>query len=145
MRLRRALHWTLANLVLAVLVFGAPTSSAANSFLIGDWYGEGQPDDPNVYWLAHIGSDGRYSALFRFCRGHVASDLEDTGTWTYGGKIVEIVTLTVNGHPVRDTDRYDTLSYDGHKHVYRHERSGYVFTAVRVKHDFELPPCSLSS
>jgi hypothetical protein len=119
--------------------------AAAGPFLVGDWYGEGQPDNPNVYWVAHIQEDGFYSAHFRFCRGHVASDVEDLGNWTYSAKVAVLVTLRVNGQAVHDTDRYDTISYDGRKHVYRHERTGYVFTAVRVAKDFELPTCSLSS
>jgi hypothetical protein len=130
-------------LVVAVLAF-APARAATN-FIIGNWYGEEQPHDPNVFWVARFWPDGRFTALFRTCHGRTAEDEDDRGTWAMAAGALEVTSTVVNGRAIYQAERYRTLSYDGKKHVYRHERTGFVFTAVRVRDDFELPSCNLSS
>lgn len=123
----------------------APADGVASSFVIGTWYGEEQPKDPNVFWLARFFSDGRFRALFRTCHGKETLDEDDSGTWTFRDNVLEVTSKLVNGHAILQAERYHTLSYDGRKHVYRHERTGFVFTAIRVRDDYELPACGLSS
>ena len=123
----------------------APAEGVASSFVVGTWYGEEQPKDPNVFWLARFFSDGRFHALFRTCHGKETFDEDDSGTWTFRDNVLEVTSKLVNGHTILQTERYHTLSYDGRKHVYRHERTGFVFTAIRVHDDYELPACGLSS
>lgn len=118
---------------------------AAGAFLTGNWYGEEQPKDPNVFWTARFWSDGRFEAKFRTCHRKETEDETDDGIWSYKNGVVEVTSTSVDGHPILAVEHYHTLSYDGRKHVYRHERTGFVFTAVRVSADFELPSCSLSS
>lgn len=127
------------------LVLLVQPATAKASFLVGNWYGEQQPHDPNVLWLARFWPDGRFQAKFRTCRPKDFVDEVDEGTWTYNGRITEVTSTFVNGSPMHVVDRYDTISYDGRKHVYRHERTGFVFTAVRVDDKFELPSCNMSS
>ena len=122
-----------------------PAAGVAAAFLVGVWYGEEQPKDPNVFWLARFFPDGRFHALFRTCHGKQAFDEDDTGTWSLRNGALEVTSTLVNGHAILQVERYHTLSYDGHKHVYRHERSGFVFSAVKVRDDYELPACGLSS
>ena len=122
-----------------------PGARAATPFVVGNWYGEEQPKDPNVFWLARFWPDGRFAARFRTCHGRETLDEDDTGTWAFRDNVLEVTSTLVNGHAIFQAERYHTLSYDGHKHIYRHERTGYVFTAVRVRDDFELPSCNLSS
>jgi hypothetical protein len=83
--------------------------------------------------------------LFRTCHGRQTFDEDDSGTWVFRDAVLEVTSRSVNGQPILQTERYHTLSYDGRKHVYRHERSGFVFSAVRVGDDFQLPACGLSS
>jgi hypothetical protein len=128
--------------VCALLAFPA---RAADPFIVGNWYGEAQPHDPNVYWLAHFWPGGRFAAKFRTCHGKTGEDEDDTGTWSYRADTLEVTSTRVDGQATFQVERYHTLSYDGRKHVYRHEASGFVFTAVRVRADFELPSCNLSS
>lgn len=123
----------------------AADADAAAVPFIGTWYGEGQPDDPNVYWLARYDASGRFEADFRVCHGKQAEDQHDTGVWTYANNIDDVVTLSVNGVSSYYDDRYDTLSIDAHKFVYRHERTGFVFTAVKVEPNSALPSCAAVS
>ncbi len=114
-------------------------------FIVGNWYGEQQPNNPNVLWLARFWPDGRFAARFRTCRGKTAEDEDDKGNWLLRSGVIEVTSKLVNGHAILQVERYRTLSYDGRKHVYRHERTGFVFTAVRVSADYELPSCNISS
>ena len=123
----------------------AGTADAKGQFLIGNWYGERQPEDPNVFWLARFWPNGRFEAMFRTCARKQTLDEHDEGTWNYAGGITEVTSRRVNGQTILQIERYRTLSYDGRKHVYQHLRSGFVFTAIRVGSDYELPSCSLSS
>ena len=65
--------------------------------------------------------------------------------------LIEDLIATLEAHPrlpyvpAPREDVYSTLSYDGRKHVYKHHRTGYVFTGVRVAETFQLPSCNLSS
>ena len=135
-------------LYLALMPLAARAAVAPDSkgqFLIGNWYGEEQPKDPNVFWLARFWPGGRFEAKFRTCHGKQTLDELDQGYWTYKDGVAEVTSTLVDGHPIHAVERYHTLSYDGRKHIYRHERSGFVFTAIRVGPDYELPSCSLSS
>jgi len=128
-----------------VALLSAAPAHAKPLFLIGNWYGEEQPKDPNVFWLAHFFPDGRFEAKFRTCHQKQTLDELDTGTWTYKANVAEVTSTLVNGRMINQVERYHTLSYDGRKHVYRHEATGFVFTAIRVGPDYELPSCNLSS
>ena len=129
----------------ALLLVASASLADTRPFLVGNWYGEEQPKDPNVFWLAHFFPDGRFEAKFRTCHRKQIYDEIDEGRWTYRNAVAEVTSILVNGQRIDDVQRYHTLSYDGRKHVYRHEATGFVFTAVRVGADFELPSCNLSS
>lgn len=134
-----------ALLAAALIALGASSSAQPAHFLVGNWYGEEQPEDPNVFWLAHFHADGRFDAMFRTCHANQATDETDIGTWTYTSGGFDVDSTAVNGHATRQVEHYTTVSYDGRKHTYRHQRTGFVFSAVRVGETFELPACGLSS
>jgi hypothetical protein len=136
-----------ASAICVALLVLAPGSLAETKplFLVGNWYGEEQPEDPNVFWLAHFFPDGKFEAKFRTCHQKQIIDEVDEGRWTYKNAVAEVTSTLVNGRTIDDVQRYHTLSYDGRKHIYRHEATGFIFTAVRVGADFELPSCNLSS
>jgi|SRR5579871_1001716 len=135
----------LALLLVVPVAARAVVADARGQFLVGHWYGEEQPEDPNVFWLASFWPDGRFEAMFRTCHKDKAVDERDDGTWTYRNGVARVTSTRVDGHPILAIEDYRTLSYDGRKHVYRHLRTNFVFTAVRVAADFTLPSCALSS
>jgi hypothetical protein len=118
---------------------------AAPPAIAGTWYGEGQPNDPDYFWVAHFYPGGNYEAHFRVCRGNQTSEDVNKGIWTYSGHVNDVVTLEADGHSMYRDDRYDTISIDAKSFVYRHEATGYVFTARRVDDKFQLPSCAAVS
>jgi hypothetical protein len=141
------------GLVLIALALSTSSGTAkVYSFPVGDWYGEGQPGDPNYHWLAHYGPDGSFAIEFRHCIAGKADDDTEAGTWAYAKGRNRITTEYVEGTAVHDVDDYDTVSFDGSRWKYRMMASlnpdapiGFVFTAVRVPGSFTLPACDTTS
>ena|SRR2546423_836665 len=120
--------------------------------LAGDWYGEGQPGNPNVYWIDHFGSDGSFAFESRSCSNGSDFYGMEAGSWKYEGGRIRITTEFVNGRSVQYVDEYEVASYDGHKKSDRLVASdsatgalGYTFTSVRAEKGFKLPSCGSSA
>ena len=141
---RRRSAVCVAVAMLAPLAF-AHRALAAESSIVGTWYGEGQPGDPDYFWVAHFSAGGNYEAHFRVCHGTVPQEDVNKGVWTYAKGVNDVLTLEADGHAMYRDDRYDTLSIDAAKFVYRHEATGFVFTARRVDDNFKLPSCAAVS
>ena len=120
------------------ILFAAP-------FLIGSWFGTGQPDDKAAMWIAHMGAGGAFAAQFRSCvKGHEFDEVE-TGRWRLDGDTETIDVQTVNGAAWSQEDTYKILSHDSQSQVYRYLRDGFVFTSHRVDDKFEMPSCEAIS
>src|SRR5205814_2793391 len=120
--------------------------------VIGDWYGEGEPNNPRMMFLSHRGAYGAFAIEFRNCSSGNALDHSESGTWFGAGGKYTIVTASVDGALVHYVDEYETISDDGRSSRYRLVASdslqssiGFVFTATRVSKDFVLPDCQLTS
>jgi hypothetical protein len=132
-----------AVLLTALLVSATPTFAAP--FLVGSWFGHGQPNDKSEMWLAHMGSDGIFRAQFRACIRGNASDSYQTGTWSLAGDIETIHLTNVDGHPFAQVDVYRILAHTAQKQTYRYEATGFVYNSNRVDEKFEMPTCDLTS
>lgn len=136
---------------IVLLVLLAPQAAAAAehpAFLIGHWFGQGEPDDRSEMWLGHAGAKGDFSVQFRTCRkgqnGNKPSDLFQKGIWWFQDGI-EYVQITLSGgQVVFDETPYKMLSHDG-KHQTYSMPSGFVFRSSRVNANFQMPPCELVS
>ncbi len=117
----------------------------AAPFLIGSWFGTGQPDDKAAMWIAHMGANGAFAAQFRSCvKGHELDEIE-TGHWRLDGDTETIHIETVNGASWSQDDTYKIMSHDGQSQVYRYLRDGFVFTSHRVDAKYEMPSCETIS
>ena len=117
----------------------------AAPFLIGSWFGTGQPDDKAAMWIAHMGADGSFAAQFRSCVKGKGLDEIETGRWRLEGDTETININAVNGAPFSRDDVYKILLHDDGKQVYRFLRDGFVFTSRRVDNKFEMPSCDAIS
>ena len=117
----------------------------AAPFLIGSWFGTGQPDDKAAMWIAHMGANGSFAAQFRSCVKGKELDEVETGHWRLEGDTETINVQTVNGEAISREDTYKILIHDGGKQVYRYLADGFVFTSHRVDDKFEMPSCEAIS
>jgi hypothetical protein len=127
-----------------ILIFLATPASAA-SFLVGTWFGTGQPNDNSEMWVARMGAHGEFHAEFRACAKGKSEDQTNAGTWTIAGDHVTIKVETVNDTPWPRTDEYQILSQDGKTQTYRYIPNGFVYHSRRVPDSFQLPSCEAIS
>ena len=133
------------KLILAAAVLAPLSSAAAAPFLVGTWYGEGQPNDKHEMWVARMSPDGAFHAQFRICLKGKALDQFNVGHWSLAGDVETIVIASVNGTPALRTDAYKILSHDAKSQTYRYLPTGFVYTSHRVADNFELPSCETIS
>ncbi len=114
-------------------------------FLIGSWFGTGQPDDKSEMWLIHHQANGNFQALFRTCLKGKAFDDVESGHWALAGDMETLTILSVDGKPAALQESYKVLSHDAGKQVYRYMTSGFVYTSRRVDESFEMPSCEAIS
>lgn len=132
-------------ILLTALVLSAMPTFAGAPFLVGSWFGQGQPHDKSEMWLAHMGGDGTFRAQFRACIRGKAVDSYQTGTWSLAGDIETIHLANVDGHPFVRVDVYRILKHSAQKQTYRYEATGFIYNSNRVGEKFEMPPCDLTS
>jgi hypothetical protein len=117
----------------------------AAPFLVGAWFGQGQPNDKAEMWLARNAANGTFQVQFRSCtKGH-ALDQVETGRWSLVGDIETLQVLSVNGAPLAQAETYKVLSHEAGKQVYRYQATGFVYMSRRVDSNFELPSCEAIS
>ena len=121
------------------------TSATAAPFLVGTWYGQGQPYDKHEMWVARMSPDGEFHAQFRTCLKGQAFDQFNSGNWSLEGDVETIVVSKVNDTPSLRTDVYKILSHDSKSQTYRYLPTGFVYTSRRVDDKFELPSCETIS
>ena len=126
------------------ILFACP-AMAASPYLLGFWYGTGQPDDKTNMWLEQFLPNGEFRGAYRSCVKGKPLDMRQTGHWSLDGDRETIEILTVNGESHPRTDLYQLVSLEGPIWKYRSLPLGYVFTARRVDDNFELPSCEAVS
>ena len=115
--------------------------ASAAPFLVGTWFGTGQPNDRSEMWMAHMLPNGDFRAEFRSCvKGH-AFDQRQTGHWSLDKDVETITRSTVDGVPVQATDVYKILFQDGERQTYRYLGNGFVYNSRRVDDKFQMPSC----
>jgi len=129
----------------ALLLALAATPASAASFLVGTWYGTGQPNDKSEMWVARMGAHGEFRAEFRACVKGQSLDQVNLGTWSVAGDQVTVKIDTVNDTPFPRTDEYKILAQDGKTQTYRYIPNGFVYHSRRVPDGFELPSCEAVS
>jgi hypothetical protein len=117
----------------------------AAPFLVGAWFGQGQPNDKSEMWLARNAPDGTFQVQFRACSKGKALDQMETGRWSLAGDTETLEVLSVNGAPMAQKEIYKILSQDGAKQVYRYQATGFVYSSRRVDGNFEMPSCETIS
>ena len=135
-------------LAAALLLFSVPAFSptyAAAPSLSGIWYGEGQPDDPNIVYLDYFGADGNFISEFRkYERCTVVEDHIESGTWTSKGNVQSLVTTEINGAPVHFEHAYTIEKLTDTQVSARLLGNGYLFVEQRIDR-FEFPNCFRAS
>ena len=120
---------------------------AQQNWMVGRWFGYGQPHDKSEMWLEEARPNGRIHILHRACFQGKAADVTHDGSWSLKGDILTVRIEKVNGQavPVVQNDVYRIQSHTQNRQTYRLERTGFVYSSRKVDGKFQMPPCDLAS
>lgn len=128
----------------AVLFF-ATQADAAASYMVGTWFGHGQPENKDSMYIDRMRADGSWQGEYRTCIKGGSSDQVQTGHWSLAGDILSLKIDTVNGFPMPRTDTYKMLAHGANSQKYLSMAWNFSYTPGRVADDFQMPPCDLIS
>ena len=127
---------------LPLLMAAAPVNR--DSF-VGFWYGIGEPDDPNVFYIDNYHADGTFNSEFRKCvNGREIWRETASGTWKVQNGVLMMVSDKVNGENTHFEHNYDIERLTFTEFHARYHDPDYLFVENRVS-SFNFPPCYLGS
>ncbi|HET7086797.1 MAG TPA: hypothetical protein VFI23_18665 [Rhizomicrobium sp.] len=128
----------------AFLVFATP-AIAATSYMVGTWFGHGQPESRNAMYIDRMRSDGSWQGEYRTCAGGKPTDQVQTGHWSLAGDLLQLRVDTVNGQRMPRVDGYKMVAHDANSQKYVSLAWNFPYSPQRVADDFQMPSCELTS
>jgi hypothetical protein len=130
-------------LVSSILMLAAPAHAA--SYMVGTWFGHGQPEDKNAMYIDRMRPDGSWRGEYRTCVKGEAQDQVQEGHWTLQGDMLSLRVDTVNGTRAPRTDLYKMLGHTATTQKYLSLGWNFPYTPEREPDDFLMPSCQLIS
>jgi len=138
----------LASCIVALALLA---SSVAYADPVGIWYGEGQPQDPDILYLDQFNEDGTFKSEFRkYDRCEVLWRQIEEGRWSQEGDVIITHTHSLNGIALlpeeiaKAKQEYRVESASSTKLELRHLESDYLFVEYRFP-SFEFFVCGVGS
>src|ERR1700691_5721249 len=100
------MRWLLASLILTL---ASPASAA--SYMVGTWFGHGQPQDKDSMYIDRMRADGSWRGEYHTCIKGKALDQLQEGHWMLSGDTLSLQVDTVNGARAPRTDLYKMLAH----------------------------------
>lgn len=131
--------------LLLILTLTTVPALAAPSYMIGTWFGTGQPNDRSSMYVDRMRPNGSWRGEYRTCVKGKAEDLVQQGSWSLNGDILTLKVQTVNDFPMPRTDTYKILQHSPTMQKYVEVPLNFPYTPKRMADDFKMPPCDLVS
>lgn len=134
--------------LLVLLLLAAPVQAAPSympSYMIGTWFGHGQPQDEASMYIDRMRADGTWRGEYRTCLKGKALDTVQAGRWSLAGDVLTLNVERVDGQAAPRTDIYKMLSHDAHSQKYLSLGWNFPYTPQRMADDFQMPSCELTS
>ena len=140
------MRWLLASLILIpILALVAPASAA--SYMVGTWFGHGQPQDKEGMYIDRMRADGSWRGEYRTCirvGGKAIPDEIQEGHWSLQGDMLSLRVDTVDGVRTARTDLYRMLAHTATTQKYLSLGYNFPYTPTREPDDFKMPSCLIS-
>src|SRR5215467_3492616 len=134
----------LVALTVAVAL-GSGASAAINPMFVGNWYGIGEPDDPNIFYIDSYSADGTFHSEYRKCeKGKLIYSQTQSGRWSVANGVLTMNSDVVDGKPQRFDHSYTIESLTQNEFHARYHNPDYLFVEKRIP-AFEFPPCYLGA
>jgi hypothetical protein len=134
------MRWWLASLI---LMLALPANAA--SYMVGTWFGHGQPQDEESMYIDRMRPDGSWRGEYRTCIKGKPLDQVQEGHWSLQGDMLSLKVDTVNGMRAPRTDLYKMLAHTATTQKYLSLGWNYPYTPERERDDFKMPSCQLIS
>jgi hypothetical protein len=118
---------------------------AAPSYMIGTWFGTGQPNDRSSMYIDRMRPDGSWRGEYRTCFKGKAQDQIQEGRWALQGDILLLNVHTMDGMPMPRVDRYRMLQHSDKAQKYIELPMQFAYTPTRVPDGYKMPACDLVS
>jgi len=133
--------WAVAMLLGAV---GASAAAPAGT-IVGFWYGLGEPNDPEIFYIDAFHADGNFNAEYRKCeKGKLIYRQTQSGTWKVANNQLTINSTVIDGRPGRFDHFYTIESLNLTEFQARLHDPNFLFIEKRIPR-FEFPACYLGS
>jgi hypothetical protein len=129
---------------LALMLTAAPALSAP-SYMVGTWFGTGQPHDRSSMYIDRMRPDGSWRGEYRTCVKGKAEDLVQEGHWSLSGDMLSLRVERVGGMSMPRTDVYRMLGHSPTAQKYLSLPQNFSYTPSRVADNYVMPPCDLVS
>ena len=130
------MRWLLASLILTLA-----TPASAASYMVGTWFGHGQPDEKDAMYIDRMRSDGSWRGEYRNCIGDKVLDMVQEGHWSLSRDMLSLRVDTVNGTRAPRTDLYKMLAHTKTTQKYLSSALNFPYTPQRKPDDFKMPSC----
>jgi hypothetical protein len=130
------MRWLLASLILTL---ASPASAA--SYMVGTWFGHGQPDNKESMYIDRMRADGSWRGEYRNCISGKPLDQNQEGHWSLSGDMLSLRVDTVNGTRAPRTDLYKILAHTKTTQKYLSSAWNFPYTPQREPDNFKMPSC----
>ena len=130
---------------LAALLLLSLPAQAATPWIVGNWFGTGQPDDKTGMYLDRFLADGSFHSDFRTCVKGKPVDSNEDGTWMVSGNVITLQVQLHNGQFAPHSETYRLLSQTARQFRDVFETLNFPYDEHRVDAKFRLPDCQLVS
>lgn len=129
----------------AVLFLLLASPAAAQGWMVGTWFGHGQPEDKAAMYIDRMRPDGSWRGEYRTCVKGKGLDQVQTGHWSLDGDTLVLKIEMVDGVRAPRTDNYKMLAHSPSSQKYVSLGWNFPYTPQRVADDFQMPSCELVS
>jgi len=131
--------------LLVTLAFAGSAMAATNASFVGNWYGIGEPDDPDIFYIDSYHADGTFNSEYRKCeKGKLIYSQTQSGRWSVANGVLTMNSENVDGKPQHFDHSYTIESLTQSEFQARYHSPDYLFVEKRIP-AFEFPPCYLGA
>jgi len=133
--------WRLA----ACLVLLLASPAYAQSYMVGTWFGQGQPNSKESMYIDRMRPDGSWRGEYRTCVKGKSSDQVQEGRWLLTGDTLTLKVEMVDGHRAARIDSYKMIAHTATTQKYISQGWDFPYAPQKMADDFQMPSCELTS
>ena len=119
--------------------------ACAQSYMVGTWFGQGQPHSKESMYIDRMRPDGSWRGEYRTCIKGKSSDQIQEGRWSLMGDTLILKVEIVDGRREARTDNYKMLAHGAATQKYISLGFNFPYTPKKMADDFQMPSCELTS